>query len=51
VIRKAFQLNDYGSIGISIPADLSKEVGLNIGDYVNIVKVGNCIHVTKVVIE
>jgi antitoxin component of MazEF toxin-antitoxin module len=51
MIRKAFRLNDFGSIGISIPAKLARDIGLTKEDNVSIILVGQTLHITKVKID
>ena len=48
VIRKVMKFNKFGTIGISIPAEFTREMGLTVEDNANITLVGNTIHVTKV---
>ena len=50
MLKKVLKLNNDGSIGIGIPAKMARELGLTCNDNVNIEKVGNCIHINKVVI-
>lgn len=50
-LKKVLKLNNSGSLGICIPADVMKDLELVQGDYVNISKVGNTLHLTKVQIN
>ena len=50
MIRKAMKLNDFGTVGISVPAQFSREMELTLQDSVNIVLVGKTLHITKVVL-
>ncbi len=50
-LKKILKLNNSGSLGVCIPSETIKEMGLSQGDYVNISKVGNTLHLTKVVIQ
>lgn len=50
-LKKILKLNNSGSLGVCIPSDVMKEIGLSQGDYVNISKVGNTLHIAKVVIS
>lgn len=51
MLKKVLKLNNDGSIGIGIPAKMARELGLTCDDYVNIERVGNSLHVTKVEIK
>jgi hypothetical protein len=51
MIRKAMKFNKFGTIGISLPAEYTREIGLTPDDCVNITLVGKTIHVTKVVLQ
>lgn len=51
MLKKVLKLNNSGSIGIGVPAALAREIGLTCDDCVNIEKVGNSLHVTKIRIE
>jgi hypothetical protein len=50
MIRKIFQ-NGGGTYLVSIPLDYVREMGLTKEDNVNIERVGNTLHVTKVVLQ
>lgn len=50
MIRKAFCTNNAGTIAITIPATLAREMELTKEDNVNIVLVGKTLHITKVVL-
>lgn len=51
MLRKAIKLNNFGTVGVSIPAEYARYIDLTTDSYVNGEKVGNCIHITKVKIE
>ncbi len=52
VLKKILKLNSFGSLGVCIPSELMKELGLVAGNYVNIEKAGPAtIHIVKVRVE
>ncbi len=51
MLKKVMKLNNDGSIGVGIPIAMAREMGLTSNDYVNIERVGNTLHITKVVIS
>jgi antitoxin component of MazEF toxin-antitoxin module len=51
MLKKIIKLNNDGSIGVGIPAKVARELGITNEDYVNMERVGNCLHITKVHIE
>lgn len=51
MLKKVMKLNNDGSIGVGIPKSMAREMGLTSNDYVNIVREGNTLHITKVVIS
>jgi hypothetical protein len=51
MIKKVLKLNKGCSVGVGIPSALARELGWTKDDYVSLVKCGNCLHITKVVID
>jgi antitoxin component of MazEF toxin-antitoxin module len=51
MLKKVLKLNNDNSIAVGIPAKVARDLNLTDTDYVNLEKVGNCIHLTKVRIE
>lgn len=51
VIRKIQKGNSANISNMNIPAEFTAELGMVPGTYVNIEKVGNSLHVTRVVLE
>jgi hypothetical protein len=50
-IIKIQKMNGTGALGNCLPKEHLEKLGWKAGDYVNIVRVGNTLHVTKVEIE
>lgn len=50
-IMKIQRMNGTGALGSCLPKEHLVELGWKAGDYVNIKRVGNTLHITKVVIE
>lgn len=51
VIRKIQKGNSAGVSNMNIPSEFTAALGMLPGTYINIEKVGNSLHVTRVVIE
>lgn len=51
MIKKVLKMNTDGSLGIGIPAQFARDLGITCNDYVNMEKVGSCLHITKVKID
>ncbi len=51
MLKTVLKLNRDGSIGIGVPAKLAHELDLNCESCVNIEKVGNSLHITKIKID
>lgn len=51
VIRKIQKGNAAGVSNMNIPSEFTTELGMLPGTYVNIEKVGNSLHVTRVILE
>lgn len=51
MLKKVLKLNRDGSIGIGVPAKLARELALTSDSCVNIEKVGNSLHITKIKID
>lgn len=50
VIRKIVKTNSTGTIGVNIPKEFVDELGITENSYMNIEKVGNSIHMNRVVL-
>jgi hypothetical protein len=51
MLKKVLKLNKEGSIGIGVPVKLARELDLDSNSCVNIERVGNSLHITKIKIE
>lgn len=51
MIMKVMKLNKRRSVVIGISVEFVRELSITENDYINVEKVGNCLHITKIRIE
>ncbi|WP_292379369.1 AbrB/MazE/SpoVT family DNA-binding domain-containing protein [Methanosarcina sp. UBA289] len=51
MLKKVLKLNTEGSLAVGIPKKFAKELQLTENDALNVVKIGDTLHITKIVID